>query len=79
MSAAELYKTKLDLIAWINQLSDVKMIAYLESLRTSESKVDFWDELPESHKARIEAGLAAAERGEVVSSEEFWKMIKNAG
>jgi predicted transcriptional regulator len=78
MSAAELYKAKLDLIAWINQLSDVKMIEFLEGLRASEMKTDGWDDLPESHKARIEKGLEAMERGEVLSSEEFWKRLKNA-
>ena len=79
MSAAELYKAKLDLIAWISQLSDGKMIAYLEGLRVSELKADFWDELPESHKIEIQKGLDDIEKGNVMSSEEFWKRLKNAG
>ena len=77
MSVAELYKAKLDLIAWINQLSDVKMIEFLEGLRISETSADGWDELPESHKAEIEKGLADIEAGNVLSSAEFWKQLKD--
>jgi len=77
MSAAELYKAKLDLIAWINQLSDVNMIEFLESLRTTGNTSDSWDDLPESHKAEIEKGLKAIENGDVLSSVEFWKKLKN--
>lgn len=79
MSAAELYKAKLDLIAWINQLSDVNMIEFLEGLRNSEIQEDGWDNLPESHKAEIEKGLEDVKNGNVLSSEEFWKKLKNAG
>ena len=79
MSAAELYKAKLDLIAWINQLSDAKMIEFLEGLRNSEIEKDGWDTLPESHKAEIEKGLEDMEKGNVISSAEFWKRLKNAG
>jgi hypothetical protein len=79
MSTAELYKAKLDLIAWINQLSDMKMIEFLESLRNSETKADGWDDLPESHKTEIEKGLEDMEKGNVISSAEFWKRLKNAG
>ena len=79
MSAAELYKAKLDLIAWINQLSDVQMIEFLEGLRNSEMKEDGWESLPESHKTQIEKGLEAMEKGDVLSSEVFWKRLKNAG
>lgn len=77
MSATELYKAKLDLIAWINQLSDVKMIEFLEGLRISETTTDGWDELPESHKVEIEKGLADLEKGNVISSAEFWRRLKN--
>ncbi len=77
MSATELYKAKLDLIAWINQLSDVKMIEFLEGLRASEMQKDGWDDLPESHKIEIEKGLADIEAGNVLSSSEFWKRLRN--
>lgn len=37
MSTAELNKKKLDLIAWINRLSDENVIEFLEGLKKSES------------------------------------------
>lgn len=45
MSTAELNKKKLELIAWINRLSDENTIEFLEGLKMSKSKVDWWDGL----------------------------------
>ena len=53
MSVAEIKKTKSDLIAWIEQLSDSKMLNFLESLRIAKSNNDWWDDLSESQKKHI--------------------------
>lgn len=77
MSTAEIAKTKSELIHWIEKLSDIDVLHTLESLKLSEEKKDWWDDLPESHRAQIEIGLKQAENGEGVSSEEFWQRLKN--
>jgi hypothetical protein len=78
MSTAELNEIKLNLIAWINQISDDDLISFLDGIRNSRSKGDWWDELSEEKKKIILAGLKDAEDGKVISSSQFWKKLKNA-
>lgn len=78
MSTAELNQIKLNLIAWINQISDADLISLLEGIRSSRSKADWWDELPARQKKIILTGLKDAEEGKVISSRSFWKKLKNA-
>lgn len=77
MSVAEIKQTKLDLIAWIEQLSDTNTLAFLEGLKESKSSNDWWDDLSESQKENINEGLKDAQEGRTVSSAEFWKILKN--
>lgn len=77
MSVAEIKKTKSDLIAWIEELSDTNILNVLSSLRNSMSKNDWWDELTEAQKRHISEGVADAENGRVMSSEAFWTKLKN--
>ncbi|BAU53293.1 MULTISPECIES: hypothetical protein [Mucilaginibacter] len=77
MSIAEIKETKSNLIAWIEQLSDSNMLTVLDSLRNSEQDGDWWDNLPEWQKQHINEGIEDEENGRVISSEEFWKNLKN--
>jgi len=77
MSVAEIKKTKSDLIAWIEGLSDVNLLTVLNGLKDSQAKKDWWDDLSESQKRHINEGLADAKNGRVMSSETFWKKLKN--
>lgn len=78
MSAAELNKLKLNLIAWIHQLSDVNLLSFLESLKNSESQKDWWDDLSPDQQKLILKGIRDAENGNLISSEEFLKKLKGA-
>jgi hypothetical protein len=78
MSTAELNETKLNLIAWINQISDADLLSLLEGIRSSRSKGDWWDELSAQQKKIILSGLKDAEEGNLISSRTFWKKLKNA-
>lgn len=78
MSTAEVNKIKLNLISWINQLSDEYVITFLDGLKKSESKNDWWDDLSEKQKKIILLGLKDAEEGKVMSGKDFWKKLKNA-
>jgi hypothetical protein len=77
MSTAELNQTKLDLIAWINRLSDENMIAFLDGLKRSKSTGDWWDELSENQQKKVRNGLDDIESGKVMSSAQFWEELKN--
>ena len=41
------------------------------------SKKDWWDELPDSIKYEIAEGIDDVENGCVISSDEFWNILKN--
>ncbi len=77
MSVAEIKQTKSDLIAWIEGLSDINMLAVLSGLSNSKNDKDWWNELSESQKQHINEGLADVENGHVQSSEVFWDKLKN--
>jgi hypothetical protein len=77
MSTAELNKKKLDLIAWINRLSDENIIEFLDGLKKSKSKNDWWEELSVNQQKMLQNGLDDIENGNVISSTQFWKELKN--
>jgi hypothetical protein len=77
MSTAELNKKKLDLIAWINRLSDENIIEFLDGLKKSKTKNDWWDELSENQQKMLQNGIDDIENGNVISSTQFWKELKN--
>ena len=77
MSTAELNQTKLDLIAWNNRLSDENMIEFLDGLKRSKSKQDWWDDLSENQQKMLRNGMDDIESGNVISSSQFWKELKN--
>jgi hypothetical protein len=78
MSTAELNKKKLDLIAWINRLSDEHVIEFLDALKASDTSAEWWDDLSISQQQRIKSGMKDIETGNVLSSAQFWNALKNA-
>lgn len=66
MLTAELNSIKLYLIAWINPLSDDDLIGFLDGLRISRAKTDWWEEFPTAQQKEILAGLKDAESGKVI-------------
>jgi len=77
MSTAELNGIKLDLIDWINNLSDADLILFLDGLRASTNNKDWWKELSDSDKKQIEAGMKDADEGKVMDSQSFWERLRN--
>lgn len=78
MSTAELNGIKLDLIDWINKLSDDDLILFLDGLRISRAQNDWWEELPIIQKKQILAGIKDADEGKLMNSKKFWKNVRNA-
>jgi hypothetical protein len=77
MTTGELNKKKLDLIAWINRLSDENMIEFLDGLKKSKSKNDWWDELSDSQQKVLQIGIDEINNGKTVSAKQFWNELKN--
>ncbi len=77
MSTTEINSIKLNLISWINQLSDTELISFLDGLRASRTKEDWWVSLTAEQKKQVLAGLKDAENGNVMDSEKFWNSLKN--
>jgi hypothetical protein len=77
MRISELNKKKLDLIAWINQLSDKNTIEFLDNLKRATSKDDWWDELSDNEQIKLQNGMNDIKKGNVISSAQFWKELKN--
>lgn len=78
MSTAEINKIKLNLIAWINQLSEVEILSFLEGIKSSKSKGDWWDNLTKEQQKIILKGIKDADRKKVISSDKFWNSLKDA-
>jgi len=77
MRISELNKKKLDLIDWINQLSDKNTIELLDNLKSASSKDDWWDELSDNEQKKLQNGMNDIKKGNVISSAQFWKELKN--
>ena len=77
MSTAEINKKKLDLIAWINMLSDENIIEFLDGFKRSKAKTDWWDEISESQQLLVKKGLDDLDNENMISSSEFWNKLKN--
>ena len=77
MSNSEKNKIKLSLILWICKLKDVNLLHSLEGIMVSNSGGDWWDELTEEEKENIQAGIDDADNGNLISSKEFWRRLKD--
>jgi len=77
MSSAEINQKKLDLIAWIKELSDVNLLSLLDGLRESQNEKDWWKQITPDQKRLIEQGMEDVKNGRVMSSEEFWNRLRD--
>ena len=77
MKAAELNQTKSKLKDWIDQLDSSEIIEFLDGLKDSSTDPKLWDSLSETKKKIIQKGLNDAKEERVVSSQKFWKELKN--
>lgn len=64
-----LQKEKNELLKWIENIDDPKILADIRSVKESQKSID-WDELPKEVKKGIEEGRKDAKEGRVTSHEE---------
>jgi hypothetical protein len=66
---------KINLINWVSQLSDEKMITRLEKF---QSQQDWWLTISDEEREEIEEGIRQADSGEVKSNEEVFEKYKKS-
>lgn len=65
---------KLELIEWLTGVQDQEVLNYLKSFKEELLAGEEWyDQLPEKHKAGIARGLKDLEEGRIISHEEVMK------
>jgi hypothetical protein len=79
MNTAEFNAARHELLQWIGNTTDERLIRMLETLRLSfrSERTDWWEDLSEEDKLGIARGLKDAEEGRVLSSKDFWNELKN--
>tara|TARA_R110002124_G_scaffold287282_2_gene472237 strand:- start:2788 stop:3024 length:237 start_codon:yes stop_codon:yes gene_type:complete len=75
MTTSEIQKTQAELKEWIENLHDESLLEFLHSVKVSSSaqEKDWWDELSNTEKDDLKAGINDYEKGKIYSSEEFWR------
>ena len=81
MSTMEFNLLREELAQWVSSLDDSSLLNLLNSIKLSRSKtdIDWWDELTEDQKKNIQLGLKDLEEGRIMSSQAFWKRLRQDG
>ena len=58
---------KLDIIHWITELKDYSKLDFIEQIKNSDIKLDWWNEISVAEKKSIELGLQQMNDGKVIS------------
>jgi hypothetical protein len=74
MGIMDLSARKIDLISWISNLRDEKILSRIETIKKEEP--DWWDTISDEEKAEIEEGLAQLDRGETIPHEQVMAKYK---
>jgi hypothetical protein len=74
MRIMDLSARKIDLISWISNLRDERILSRIETIKKEEP--DWWDTISDEEKAEIEEGLAQLDRGETVPHEQVMAKYK---
>ena len=70
MSTLEL---KLQLINWLTDLKDKKLLNSLASIKESEQSNDWYLQLSAKQKKSLEKGIEEHKKGRTLTSKQFWQ------
>ncbi len=65
--------TKSEILNWVQNIKDVRLLKSLMSLKQSYSSNNWWEELTPEEKRDIELGEEDLKQGRTLSDQEFWK------
>ncbi len=64
---------KYEIIEWITKTNDYSLLNTLKSIKDSNAaSADWYDELSDEETESINRGIENHEKGEVLTSKEFW-------
>ena len=64
---------KYEIIEWITKTNDNSLLKTLKSIKDSNAaSADWYDELSDEESESINRGIENHEKGEVLTSKEFW-------
>jgi predicted transcriptional regulator len=75
MKEVNLQSKKLELIQWLDSLTDLSVIEKIAFLKKQEEE-DWWDSTSEAEKKSINQGLRDAEDGKLIDHEEAKKIYQ---
>jgi len=70
----DIARRKINLISWILNLQDEKILSRIETVKGEES--DWWDTISDEERAEIEEGIAQLDRGESIPHEQVMAKYK---
>ena len=69
----KLQTIRLELVNWVFNLKDKKLLKSLASIKDSEESGDWYDHLTPAQKKSLQKGVQDHKKGRALKSEEFWK------
>ena len=69
---------KLDLINWLTQLKDKKLLESLLSVKDSTQSNDWYNFLSSAQKKSLDKGIADFKKGKFQTSKQFWVSYEKA-
>jgi hypothetical protein len=64
---------KHELISWLTQLKDKKLLNSLASIKDSVESGDWYSKLSAKQKKSLERGIRDHKKGNTLSSQQFWQ------
>jgi hypothetical protein len=64
---------KHELISWLTQLKDKKLLKSIASIKDSVESGDWYSELSSKQKKSMERGIRNHKKGNTLTSKEFWQ------
>ena len=65
--------TKSEILNWVQNIKDVRLLKSLMSLKQSYSSNNWWEELTSADKRDIELGEKDLREGRTLTDQEFWE------
>ncbi len=63
---------KRELIGWLSQLTDKRLLESLDSIKNSVQGGDWYEQLTDSQKESLERSILDHKNGNYLESKEFW-------
>jgi hypothetical protein len=70
---------KQELIGWLNQLTDKRILEALNSIKDSVQGGDWYDQLTDSQKESLEKSILDYKNGNYLEDEAFWSRYEKKG